>query len=164
MVVDAETDDEVFRIPNANVYVHQMAMAPNGDIYVASVYPEHGGEARGIEGRRSCAGRRIDSGAAPRRPAASGPVAPANYSWDCPEDRRARWRAASTTGGRSSSPRTPDRGGRSRAARGLPRLGDGESERSEGHRWGDKRRAGSGRRRSPGDPTIRLNPREEQQS
>ncbi len=50
VVVDAETDDEIFRIPNANVYVHQMAMAPNGDIYVASVYPEHGGEPRGIEG------------------------------------------------------------------------------------------------------------------
>ncbi len=48
-MVDAETDDEVFRIPNANVYVHQMAMAPNGDIYVASVYPEHG-ELRGIDG------------------------------------------------------------------------------------------------------------------
>ncbi len=50
VVVDAETDDEVFRIPDANVYVHQMAMAPNGDIYVASVYPEHGGEPRGAEG------------------------------------------------------------------------------------------------------------------
>ena len=49
-MVDAETDDEVFRIPNASVYVHQMAMAPNGDIYVASVYPEHGGELCGIEG------------------------------------------------------------------------------------------------------------------
>ena len=41
------------RINEANVYVHQMAIAPEGDIYVAyvaSVYPEHGGELRGIEG------------------------------------------------------------------------------------------------------------------
>ncbi len=61
VAVDAETDDEVFRIPNANVYVHQMAMAPNGDIYVASVYPEHGGEPRGTEGAvvRALGGRPV---------------------------------------------------------------------------------------------------------
>ena len=80
VVVDAETEDEVFRIPNANVYVHQMAMAPNGDIYVASVYPEHGGEPRGIEGPsfvRWASDRYADGGTtggavgvreAPRRP------------------------------------------------------------------------------------------------
>ena len=50
IVVDAETQQVVDRLQEANVYVHQMAMAPNGDVYVASVYPEHGGEARGIEG------------------------------------------------------------------------------------------------------------------
>ena len=50
VVVDAETQQVVERITSANVYVHQMAMDQNGDIYVASVYPEHGGELRGIEG------------------------------------------------------------------------------------------------------------------
>jgi hypothetical protein len=50
VIVDANTGEVVGRISSANVYVHQMAMDPNGDIYVASVYPEHGGEERGIEG------------------------------------------------------------------------------------------------------------------
>ena len=50
LVVDAETGRIVERVESANVYVHQMAMDSRGDIYVASVYPEHGGEARGIEG------------------------------------------------------------------------------------------------------------------
>ena len=50
VIVDANTGEVVDRISSANVYVHQMAMDPNGDIYVASVYPEHGGEERGIEG------------------------------------------------------------------------------------------------------------------
>ena len=50
IVVDAETHHVVDRLNEANVYVHQMAMAPDGDIYIASVYPEHGGELRGIEG------------------------------------------------------------------------------------------------------------------
>ena len=50
LIVDAEINQVVDRISEANVYVHQSAMDQNGDIYVASVYPEHGGEARGIEG------------------------------------------------------------------------------------------------------------------
>ena len=51
VVVDAETDRVVARIASANVYVHQMALDPTtGDIYVASVYPEHGGRRRGAEG------------------------------------------------------------------------------------------------------------------
>ena len=50
VVVDAETNQIVDRIPSANVYVHQMAMDPSGDIYIASVYPEHGGQLRGVEG------------------------------------------------------------------------------------------------------------------
>ena len=51
VVVDAETDRVVDRIASANVYVHQMALdAATGDIYVASVYPEHGGRLRGPEG------------------------------------------------------------------------------------------------------------------
>ena len=32
------------------VYVHQTAMDSRGDICIASVYPEHSGWARGIEG------------------------------------------------------------------------------------------------------------------
>ena len=51
VVVDAETDRVVDRIASANVYVHQMALdRTTGDIYVASVYPEHGGRRRGPEG------------------------------------------------------------------------------------------------------------------
>ena len=50
VVVDAETDQIVDRIERVTVYVHQMAMDSHGDVYVASVYPEHGGEPRGIEG------------------------------------------------------------------------------------------------------------------
>ena len=51
VVVDAETDRVVDRIASANVYVHQLALdAATGDIYVASVYPEHGGRLRGPEG------------------------------------------------------------------------------------------------------------------
>ena len=51
VVVDAETDRVVDRIASANVYVHQMALdVATGDIYVASVYPEHGGRQRGPAG------------------------------------------------------------------------------------------------------------------
>jgi len=50
VIVDGETNQVVDRITSANVYVHQMAMGEGGDIYIASVYPEHGGEVRGIEG------------------------------------------------------------------------------------------------------------------
>ncbi len=51
VIVDAETDRVIDTIENANVYVHQMALDPTtGDIYVASVYPEHGRERRGPEG------------------------------------------------------------------------------------------------------------------
>ena len=50
-MVNAETDRVVETIASASVYVHQMALDPtNGDIHVASVYPEHGGERRGPEG------------------------------------------------------------------------------------------------------------------
>ena len=49
-VLDAATGLEIDRLENLAVYIHQMAMAPNGDIYVASVYPEHAGEKRGIHG------------------------------------------------------------------------------------------------------------------
>lgn len=51
VIVDAETDRVVERINSASVYVHQMAMdRATGDIFVASVYPEHGGQQRGPNG------------------------------------------------------------------------------------------------------------------
>ena len=49
-IVDAETKQVVDRLEDVSVYVHQMAMDQHGDVYIASVYPEHGGEPRGIEG------------------------------------------------------------------------------------------------------------------
>ena len=49
-VLDAATGKELERIEEIAVYIHQMAMSPDGDIYVASVYPEHAGEKRGIHG------------------------------------------------------------------------------------------------------------------
>ena len=51
VIVNAETDTVVDTIRSADVYVHQMALDPtSGDIYIASVYPEHGGQSRGPEG------------------------------------------------------------------------------------------------------------------
>lgn len=51
VIVDSATDGVVAIIKSADVYVHQMALDPTtGDIYVASVYPEHGGEERGPAG------------------------------------------------------------------------------------------------------------------
>ena len=50
-IVNAETDRVVEIITGASVYVHQMAIdQSSGAIYVASVYPEHGGETRGPTG------------------------------------------------------------------------------------------------------------------
>ena len=50
-IVNAETDRVVEIITGASVYVHQMAIdQTSGAIYVASVYPEHGGETRGPTG------------------------------------------------------------------------------------------------------------------
>ena len=49
-IVDAETKRIVQRLEDVSVYVHQMAMDAQGDIYIASVYPEHDGQPRGIEG------------------------------------------------------------------------------------------------------------------
>ena len=51
IIVNARTDEITDVIPNANVHVHQAALDKStGDIYVASVYPEHGGGQRGIAG------------------------------------------------------------------------------------------------------------------
>ena len=49
-VLDAATGKELERYDDLAVYIHQMAMSPAGDIYVASVYPEHAGFKRGIHG------------------------------------------------------------------------------------------------------------------
>ena len=50
-VVNAKTDEIVNTIEDANVHIHQAAMDKNtGDIYIGSVYPEHGGGKRGREG------------------------------------------------------------------------------------------------------------------
>ncbi len=49
-ILDTATGEEVDRLENIAIYIHQLAMDVNGDIYAASVYPEHAGEARGIEG------------------------------------------------------------------------------------------------------------------
>lgn len=49
-ILDAATGKEIDRVEKISIYIHQMAMAPNGDLYVASVYPEHAGEKRGREG------------------------------------------------------------------------------------------------------------------
>ncbi|MBH79141.1 MAG: hypothetical protein CMQ49_01360 [Gammaproteobacteria bacterium] len=38
------------RVDNIAIYIHQLAMDPHGDLYTASVYPEHAGEKRGPEG------------------------------------------------------------------------------------------------------------------
>lgn len=38
------------RVDNIAIYIHQLAMDGHGDLYTASVYPEHAGEKRGREG------------------------------------------------------------------------------------------------------------------
>lgn len=51
VIVDAATDKIIDTLPNVSIYVHQMALDERtGDIYIASVYPEHGGAKRGREG------------------------------------------------------------------------------------------------------------------
>ena len=50
VVLDATTFQEIERHRNLAIYIHQMAMDPHGDIYTATVYPEHAGAKRGREG------------------------------------------------------------------------------------------------------------------
>ncbi len=38
------------RVDNIAIYIHQLAMDSHGDLYTASVYPEHAGEKRGPQG------------------------------------------------------------------------------------------------------------------
>ena len=50
VVLDATTGEQLKRVENVSIYIHQMAMDAHGDLYFASVYPEHKGEKRGREG------------------------------------------------------------------------------------------------------------------
>ena len=47
---DEDTGEVVERIDDLAIYIHQLAMDSHGDLYTASVYPEHAGEARGPSG------------------------------------------------------------------------------------------------------------------
>ena len=49
-ILDVGTGKEVDRVDDIAIYIHQLAMDSHGDIYTASVYPEHAGEKRGVEG------------------------------------------------------------------------------------------------------------------
>jgi DNA-binding beta-propeller fold protein YncE len=49
-ILDAQTGAEVDRIDDLAIYIHQMAMDTHGDIYTATVYPEHAGQLRGPQG------------------------------------------------------------------------------------------------------------------
>jgi hypothetical protein len=49
-VLDEETGEVIQRVDNIAIYIHQFAMDSHGDLYTASVYPEHAGEARGPSG------------------------------------------------------------------------------------------------------------------
>lgn len=50
VVFDAATGEELERHENLAIYLHQFALDKHGDIYTATVYPEHVGEKRGREG------------------------------------------------------------------------------------------------------------------
>ncbi len=50
VVLDEETGEVVQRVDDIAIYIHQLAMDAHGDLYTASVYPEHAGEKRGPEG------------------------------------------------------------------------------------------------------------------
>ncbi|MCZ6711078.1 MAG: hypothetical protein O7B25_12005 [Gammaproteobacteria bacterium] len=49
-ILDAATGKQVDRVENIAIYIHQMAMDAHGDLFTASVYPDHAGEKRGREG------------------------------------------------------------------------------------------------------------------
>ena len=50
VVLDATTFKEIERHKDLAIYIHQMAMDSHGDIYTATVYPEHAGAKRGRDG------------------------------------------------------------------------------------------------------------------
>lgn len=49
-ILDEDTGEVIKRVDNISIYIHQLAMDQHGDLYAASVYPEHAGEKRGVEG------------------------------------------------------------------------------------------------------------------
>ena len=49
-ILDEDTGAVLERVENIAIYIHQLAMDSHGDLYTASVYPEHAGEKRGREG------------------------------------------------------------------------------------------------------------------
>jgi len=50
LVVLNEQGEIQQRVENLAIYIHQLAMDAKGDLYTASVYPEHAGEKRGPSG------------------------------------------------------------------------------------------------------------------
>ena len=49
-ILDEDTGEVLQRVDNIAIYIHQLAMDSHGDLYTASVYPEHAGEKRGVAG------------------------------------------------------------------------------------------------------------------
>jgi len=49
-ILEARTGEVVDRVDNIAIYIHQLAMDAHGDLYTASVYPEHAGQPRGPAG------------------------------------------------------------------------------------------------------------------
>ena len=49
-ILDEDTGAVVDRVESIAIYIHQLAQDSQGDLYTASVYPEHAGEARGPNG------------------------------------------------------------------------------------------------------------------
>ncbi|NKB98225.1 MAG: 6-bladed beta-propeller [Pseudomonadales bacterium] len=49
-ILDEDTGQELDRVEKIAIYIHQLAIDSHGDLYTASVYPEHAGEARGRTG------------------------------------------------------------------------------------------------------------------
>jgi hypothetical protein len=49
-ILDEESGDVLERVDDIAIYIHQLAMDDHGDLYTASVYPEHAGEKRGRQG------------------------------------------------------------------------------------------------------------------
>ena len=49
-ILDEDSGEVLERVENIAIYIHQMAMDAHGDLYTASVYPEHAGALRGPTG------------------------------------------------------------------------------------------------------------------
>ena len=50
VILDEETGEVRDRVEDIAIYIHQLAMDAYGDLYTASVYPEHAGAPRGSAG------------------------------------------------------------------------------------------------------------------